>query len=182
MDDVAKVLSMSKKTLYQCFKDKDELVDQATQAHLEREEHEFTAIYEQASNSIEELFLVSRCLRRSLAEVNPNLLLDLKKFYPKSWNRWVNFKEKFIYKSISANLERGVSDGFFRKSIKPEILASLRVWEIELMFTPGVFSRKFDFRDVQMQMFDHFVFGLLTRRGRKLYEEYETQETTFASR
>ena len=61
MDEIARELGISKKTIYQFFKDKDEVVQEATKYLLECDYREYETIHQQASNSIEELFLISKC-------------------------------------------------------------------------------------------------------------------------
>ena len=65
MDEIARELGISKKTIYQYFKDKDELVCDTTRYLLECDRQEFESIQDKADNSIEELFLISKCLRRN---------------------------------------------------------------------------------------------------------------------
>ena len=181
MDDVSKNLSMSKKTLYQYFSDKDELVEDVTKVHLEQEKMEMDDISNNSANSIEELYQVSRCIRKNINEINPAVLFDLKRSYHKSYLLWTKFKEEYIAESIIKNLKRGIEDGYFRKEINLEIMAKLRLMEIQLLFDNELFPmRQFDFRDVQLQLFNHFVFGIVTGKGRELYAEYleiENKET-----
>ncbi len=177
MDEVSNRLGMSKKTVYQYFKDKNELVSEATRLHLEKEKVEFDDIYQNSSNSIDELYSVSKCVRKSINDLNPTVLFDLKRFYPRSYSHWLEFKEDHVFQSIINNLERGIKDGHFRKDLNTEVLANLRLWEIQSLFDSESFPReKFDFREVQMQLFNHFVFGIVTEKGRKLYTEYIEKE------
>ena len=177
MDDVAKALGMSKKTLYQYYSDKDELVAEATQAHLDRERIEFDKIFRNSENSIKSLFLISQCMRKSLSEINPSVLFDLKRFYPKSWEYWTEFKDQYIFKSIVENIKKGIEEEYFRPEVNAEILANLRVMEIQVLFDRESFpSEKFNFMEVQMQLFNHFVYGITTEKGRKLYKEYLEKE------
>ena len=177
MDDVAKALGMSKKTLYQYYSDKDELVAEATRAHLERERIEFDKIFRNSENSIKSLFLISQCMRKSLSEINPSVLFDLKRFYPKSWEYWTEFKDQYIFKSIVENIKKGIEEEYFRPEVNAEILANLRVMEIQILFDRESFpSEKFNFMEVQMQLFNHFVYGITTEKGRKLYKEYLENE------
>ena len=177
MDDVAKALGMSKKTLYQYYSDKDELVAEATRAHLERERIEFDKIFRNSENSIKSLFLISQCMRKSLSEINPSVLFDLKRFYPKSWEYWTEFKDQYIFKSIVENIKKGIEEEYFRSEVNAEILANLRVMEIQILFDRESFpSEKFNFMEVQMQLFNHFVYGITTEKGRKLYKEYLENE------
>jgi len=173
MDDIARNLSMSKKTLYQYYKDKDELVTVGIKQHMEMEKSEYDEIFQNAHDAIEELALVSRCIRKNLKDINSSLLFDLQKYHPKAWSIWKDFKNHYIKDSIAKNIERGMSEGHFRAEIDPETLAILRVEQIEMGFDNRIFpSDKFNFREVQMICLDHFIHGIVTEEGRKLFQEY----------
>ena len=179
MDDVARELSISKKTIYQHFKDKDEIVTVATAAHMEMEKREFREIAETAVDAIDEIARLSTCVRKNVAELNPSLLFDLQKYHRKAWEVYMEFKNEFIMNSIKHKLHRGISEGYYRDEIDPEMLAILRVEQVQMAFDEKIFPRtKFDFREVQMQMFDHFVNGLVTKKGRILYDEYIKTQIT----
>ena len=130
----------------------------------------------EATNAIEELFLMSKCLRTHVAELNPSLVFDLKKFHKSAWNVFMDFEHITVYESLLDNLERGKQEGFFRAEININVLAKLRVEQVHMSFDPHVFPKdEFDFTEVHMQMFDHYVYGLLTSKGLKLYEKYKKE-------
>jgi TetR/AcrR family transcriptional regulator, cholesterol catabolism regulator len=182
MDDIARHLGVSKKTLYQHFADKEELVMLVSKSHLERNSKEFETILETSENSIEELARISTCMKRNLEGVNQTMLFDIQKFHPKAWSVWIEFKHKYIRESVIRNLKKGIEEGFIRPEVDPEIMSILRIELIQLSFNPDIFQReKFKMVEVHGQLFDHFVFGLVTERGRKLYlkcKELNQQSTT----
>ncbi|HET9487784.1 MAG TPA: TetR/AcrR family transcriptional regulator [Chryseosolibacter sp.] len=170
MDDIARHLSVSKKTLYQHFADKEDIVTVTCKAHLERNANEFHAIRDKAKNAIEELAQLSVCLKRNMQDMNPSLLFDLQKYHPKAWGVWMDHKNKFIRDSVVRNLKQGIEEGYFRPDMDPEVIAAVRLELVQLAFNEEIFPReRFKLPEVQMQIFDHFVFGLLTDKGRKLY-------------
>jgi TetR/AcrR family transcriptional regulator, cholesterol catabolism regulator len=174
MDDIARHLSVSKKTLYQHFADKEDIVTTACKFHLERDVAEFEAIQHSAKNAIDELAQLSVCLKRNLEEMNPSLLYDLQKYHPRAWTEWLNHKNKFIRESVERNLKQGIAEGNFRPDINTLILATVRLELVQLAFNDEIFPREqFKLPEVQMQLFDHFVFGLVTEKGRKLYLKYK---------
>lgn len=174
MDDIARHLSVSKKTLYQHFADKDELVTIAMQTHMEEQKKVFDGIASQAENSIDELYQIAGCLRKHSEESNPSLLFDIQKFHPKAWNVWIDYKNNFIRGTVIRNLEQGIKEGYFRHDINPEILASLRLAIIETCYDDRVFPKdKFSLMEIQAQIFEHFVYGLCTEKGKKLYQKYK---------
>lgn len=173
MDEIARHLGISKKTLYQYFLDKDDIVASTTQNHLVRERKQFEQIADESENSVEELVKLSHCLKENLKGMNPSLLFDLQKYHQKAWNIWVEFKNKFIRESVVRNLNKGMSEGLIRAEINPEILAVVRIETVQMGFDDQLFPRdKFNLPQVQMQILEHFIHGLLTDKGKKLYQKY----------
>ncbi|MEO9967379.1 MAG: TetR/AcrR family transcriptional regulator [Reichenbachiella sp.] len=171
MDDIARELSISKKTIYQFFKDKDELVTLITEAHISKERAEMAEVKTDSSNAVVELFKLSHCIREHIKDINPSMLFDLQKYHPNAWALWLEYKSVFIKGTILDVIARGKNEGYFRESVDAEILATFRVESIELSFDEKIFPRnKFDFAEVQMMLFDHFVHGLMTVKGQELYD------------
>lgn len=173
MDDIAQELSISKKTIYQYFKDKDELVNTVAREHMEKEKQELHHVHSQARNTIEELVLISRCMRENHMRINPVVFWDLRKYYRSAWEIYQEYKKGVFYQSIKKSLERGISEGFFRSDINIEALAILRLEQIQMTFNGEIFpGEKFDMMEVQKQLFEHFIYGLLTEKGRTEFLEY----------
>lgn len=178
MDDVAREASMSKKTLYQYFENKDSLVTEVIKSHFINERVEFAEIRSKAKDAIHELILVSQCLRKHVFRMNPSLLFDMQKYHGAAWEEYLQFKHSIVKGQIEDNIRRGISEGCFRAEIDPEIMAIFRVEQVQLVFNPKIFQNdKFNFPSVQLQIMDHFIHGLLTDKGRKKYEEYTQLET-----
>ena len=174
MDDIARHLSVSKKTLYQHFTDKEEIITQVSQTHLDRTTNQMNDLREEAENAIDELAKISVCIKQNMEEMNPSLLFDLQKYHPKAWAVWMDHKSKHIYESVVRNLKQGIEDGHFRTEIKTEIIASTRLMLIEAVFDERIFPKdKFNLVEVHSEIFDHFVYGICTDKGRKLYQKYK---------
>ncbi len=179
MDDIARHLAVSKKTLYQHFTDKEDIVTVTCKTHLDRDAKEFDTIRQSARNAIDELVKQSAFLKRYLQDMNPSLLFDLQKYHPRAWRVWLDHKKNFIRESVVRNLRQGIKEGYFRPEIDPEVIASMRLEMLQLPFNEDIFPHeKFRLAEVQMQIFDHFVFGLLSEKGRKLYIKSKQEYTT----
>jgi TetR/AcrR family transcriptional regulator, cholesterol catabolism regulator len=108
--------------------------------------------------------------------MNPTLLFDLQKFHPKAWDKFQEYKEKVFRTGILNSLVSGMEQGYFRKDLNPEIIANLRLEEVQLGFDQKVFPQdRFNFMEVQLELFSHFVHGIVTELGRALYEKYLNQ-------
>lgn len=182
MDEIARHLSISKKTLYQYFADKDDVVASVTDMHLRRERGEYESSIRDARNAVEELVNLSHCMKENLKGMNPSLLFDLQKYHHKAWQIWTEFKNAFICTSVVNNLKRGVEEGLYRPEINPEILAVVRMESVQLGFDEQLFpTTKYDLTTVQVNILEHFVYGLLTEKGKKLYLKYRKEKSKEAS-
>ncbi|MFZ5973248.1 MAG: TetR/AcrR family transcriptional regulator [Bacteroidota bacterium] len=176
MDDIARQLAVSKKTIYQYFADKDEIVTQVAKMHLEDDRCEFDKVVSNAKNALDELVRMSAHLRKRTRELNPALLFDLQKFHNKAWNEWTAYRKSFVHTQIVRNLKQGIEEGLFREDLNPDILATMRIELVQLAFNTDVFApQQYKLPDVHMQLFDHFIYGLLTDKGKKLYEKYKQE-------
>lgn len=176
MDDIARHLSISKKTIYQYYKDKNEIVILSLKLHMDMNKQEYDAVCTDSDNAIEELARVSKCMRQDFKDMNPSLLYDMQKYHPKAWVLWMDFKNTYIKNQVLENLEKGIKEGYYRKEINPEALAKLRVEQVQLAFDESIFPKdQFNFKELQLMFFDHFVHGIVTEKGKELYDKYSNQ-------
>lgn len=175
MDDVAKHLGMSKKTLYQFFKDKDELVHKMMQHKLKCDQIDFNSIHEKSKDVIDEVFGYMRHMTLMFSKMNPVVFYELQKYYPQVWKMFKDFKAKFILQQVEDSIERGKKEGLVRKDVNNKILSILRIEEIEMGMRPDVFpASDFSIVEVQLAMTEHFLYGICTLKGFKLIEKYKT--------
>jgi AcrR family transcriptional regulator len=173
MDDISRSLGISKKTLYQYFHDKKEIVNKVAKAHLEDEKRNFQIIHENADNAIEKLYRHSLFMRDSFDKMNPVVIYDLKKYYKDAWQLFLEYKRDVFLKKMIETLKEGIKQGYFRKNINPEILINLRFEIMQLIADGTLFPPdQYDFREVHIQLFDHFIHGILTEKGQLLMNTY----------
>ena len=174
MDDIARHLGVSKKTIYQYFADKDEVVESVAKGHMLRQKEQFERIAMESKNAVEEMVKISFCLKENMRNINPSVLFDMQKYHQSSWNEWLKFKHKFIRENIIRSMKQGIEEGFFRDDFNMEILATMRLEQVQMAFDNAVFPRdRFNMAEVQAQLFDHFIYGLFTDKGKKLYQKYK---------
>ena len=174
MDDIAKHLSMSKKTIYNYFKEKDQIVNMLMEASIEQDKKQFREISEGALNVVDEVFKMMQCLSSIIGKLNPNLFYDLQKYHHGAWSKFVKFKSEFILQMVEECISKGIKQGYIRTDANPKILARLRVEEIEMGFNPKVFPPdKFKLLEVQLGLMEHFLYGICTLKGHKLINKYK---------
>ncbi|MBA3648932.1 MAG: TetR/AcrR family transcriptional regulator [Chitinophagales bacterium] len=177
MDDIARHLSISKKTIYQFFEDKDEIVQ--TLCHIDCDQNVLTMqqISDQSKDAIDEIMQSMEFLAAVLSRLNPNLIYDLQKFHPAAWSEFQKFREDHLKGSVEKNLRKGIRQGYYRSEINVKILARLRIEEVVLGMNPIIYPpSNFNLREVELELLVHFLYGIITLEGLKLLNDYKTKK------
>ena len=176
MDDIAAQLGMSKKTLYQYFSDKEELVNAVITAVLDQNRHQCMSDQRTADNPIHELFLAYDMTEEMFADMNPSILYDMEKYHPSAFKKFWEFKYTFLYGVIKANIEKGIEAELYRSDIDTDIITRLRIEVVMLPFNAAIFpNNRTQLIHIEHQLFEHFIYGLATAKGQKLIQKYKNQ-------
>lgn len=174
MDDIARLMGISKKTLYQEFKDKKDLVRVTFELILEKDQKEMVFIKDSGTDVVDHLVKISKMIRRRLSEINPMAIFEVQKYFPEIWDLFEEHREKVIMTDFVNIIERGKQLGYFRDEIDSQIMARLRVNQISEAMNPNNYSnRSVNLAEEQLQTMDHFLHGIFTEKGR---EAYKTQK------
>lgn len=125
MDDVAKEFGISKKTLYQKYKNKEELLEEVLEYKLQEVIDRLQYLDENIENSIERMI----CKDEEIDKVsysNKNILIrQLVRYYPGIFQKhMLNFSEKFSQVMVH-NIIKGRKQGFYREDFDAEIYAKI---------------------------------------------------------
>ena len=100
---------------------------------------------------------------------------ELQKFYPDAWLNYAEVKQGVMRDSIIRVIERGKAEGYFRKEVDPFLIATMRIEQVQSFIMMNLYPKeKYTLYNVQMQLFDHFIHGLFTIEGHKLFNQYTT--------
>lgn len=170
MEDLARQAGISKKTIYQEFEDKKDLVKAVFAAILEQDRKRLAFILEQGDGVIEHLVQTSKMMRERLTSINPLVILEVQKYFPEAWNLFESFKEETIQQDLIKVLERGKELGYFRPEIDSRVLARVRLTQVTSAFDPKNFAEPdYNLVEEQMIILDHFLHGIFTEKGRQAY-------------
>jgi AcrR family transcriptional regulator len=170
MEDLARQAGISKKTIYQEFEDKKDLVKAVFAAILEQDRKRLAFILEQGDGVIEHLVQTSKLMRERLTSINPLVILEVQKYFPEAWNLFESFKQETIQQDLIKVLERGKELGYFRPEIDSRVLARVRLTQVTSAFDPKNFAEPdYNLVEEQMIVLDHFLHGIFTEKGRQAY-------------
>jgi len=167
MDDIAREVGISKKTIYKHFKDKKDLVHNVVMLDLEQDKTQFTACYNTEHNAVQKMINISRNISHLHKDINPTVIYDLQKYYPSEWKNVQDFRTDFCLKSVTENIEEGVIDGYYRKDIKTQIAAHMYITLIEGMMEQLLDkNNNYNFQTLHLQMVTYHLYGICTKKGR----------------
>jgi TetR/AcrR family transcriptional regulator, cholesterol catabolism regulator len=167
MDDLAGELGISKKTLYQHFKDKEHVVEEVVQYLISiQEEGIRDALTQPNTTAIDKLMLMSLFFARFLKNSNPVLSYDLQKYYPAIWEKVETFKREAIFTHIFENLQQGIQEELYREDLNAEIIAKVFISRMEMhqtaLWRP---LEKFSLEEVFQTIFIYHIRGTGTLKG-----------------
>ena len=179
-DKMAIILGISKKTLYQHFTDKDDLVGKFIDNEISLRKEEICSCFKAGYNAIEELLEISFFMNKLMKGQNPVTDHDLKKYYPHHYQKTVNVRRERIYEYILFNLKKGKEEALYRQEMDEEVIAKLYLSRIENIHSNELFTVE-EFTSVKLftEMITYHVRGIATPKGIKVLEKKITQlETT----
>lgn len=173
MDEVSRELGISKKTLYQYFKDKEELVDQVVVSWFLKNPN-FGFTNEDGINAVDRVLQLRSHLKKMMKLVHNNIDFDLRRHYPKTYKKLTDFKRKKIYEDNLSVLEQGKKEGLFREDFDSDFIARISVGRFLLIFNPDneLFSED-EVRDFKLfdAIIDYHFHGICTEKGLKYYKQ-----------
>ncbi|MEY4611075.1 MAG: hypothetical protein RL246_1394 [Bacteroidota bacterium] len=174
MDTIATDLGISKKTIYQHFPDKDSIVFEVVKTFTEQDLEKWAELDRLYPNVIEKIFMSFEMMKDMLVQMNPRLLFEIQKYFPSAYQLFVEHGEKCIHKNLIADFKKGAQFGYFRNDIDFELLARLRMAEVDLAFNPDFYpNNKLSLYETQLTLMDIFMRGILTEEGLTLYKSYQ---------
>lgn len=172
MDDIARELGISKKTLYNAFKDKDDLINRVIDFDMARSRIFLEEVHHSESNAVQELFMVNRKIHSVRSNYSPSFYYDLKRFYPESYRRWIEDKRNNMYNVITGNLRKGKQEGVYRAEIDEHIIGRLHMARVEMLDGNEIIeeNERLSSKFIQ-EVFTYHLHGICNAQGLKYLSE-----------
>jgi AcrR family transcriptional regulator len=172
MDDVARELGISKKTLYQYVTDKEDLVDKFIESEISTIQEEICKCISTDYNAIEELFELSVFMNRMMRDRNPATEYDLKKYYPAQYQKILKIRREGTYSYLMQNLRKGKKEGLYRIDMDEETIAKLYLMRSENASFSDIFTvSEFTSYQLFIELLKYHIRGIATEKGIKELEK-----------
>lgn len=176
MDDISRSLGISKKTLYQYVKSKEDLIEKLFYYDEMKWDIQFTSLKLDELNAIEILLQVSLMVSEELSRLNPKLKFELKKYYEPIYLEFMNRKQNHIFNQLSKNIQKGIHEGLYRSDVNVELVAGLYVRNLVDMHNKDYcFVENITFEDVFKVMFENHIRAISTSEGIAYFEKRKSE-------
>ncbi|HMH33396.1 MAG TPA: TetR/AcrR family transcriptional regulator [Puia sp.] len=182
MDEIAAQLGISKKTIYQYFTDKDEMVAGVIDNHIRDNEEKCKLFKSQSENAIQEIFIAVDETEEMLKVMNPLIMYDLEKHHLQSHRKFRDHIYRFMYQMVKENLQRGITEELYRPELNLDIVAKHRLESAFMCFNQDVFPHsRYKISEVCRELAMLYIQSVATQKGKKLIDKYSTERTKHLS-
>lgn len=173
MDDIARELGISKKTLYHDFEDKNDLINRVIDFDILLTRKLLEEVNRTDFDAIEELFFVNERIHHDRSSYSPTFYYDLKKYYPETYKRWLDEKRQNMFGLIVGNLQKGKREGIYRKEIHEESIGRLYMATMEMLNNHEIIDMHQSISSEFMQeIFSYHLHGICNEKGLKTLVEF----------
>ncbi|MEM6396104.1 MAG: TetR/AcrR family transcriptional regulator [Bacteroidota bacterium] len=177
MDDVARKLGMSKKTLYQHVSSKEELITLVMTCNAEKDMQQFEENQNASADAIDEYLGNSRYFIREMRQISPTFFYDMQKYYGGIWQERRQSHMGYFEDEIRKNIERGQTEGYYREDVHPEVIMKMHNQTIMAIVDTSLFpAMENSMEDLIREHALYHLHGILTKAGRKRLQEHLKRE------
>jgi AcrR family transcriptional regulator len=182
MDDIAKQLGISKRTIYEQFQDKKELLTMVIEHANARTKKDDCEIFNNSQNSLEGFL---KLLKKKRSEININqvkMVMELKRYYPEIIDEMKQRHSADMMDIFENMIIKGIDEKVFRSGLNPKTSAFLFSAQANLFFAEQFNKMDLYTTDISvLQVFDdlflNFLRGISTREGIKIIESYTSDNS-----
>ena len=171
MEEIARGLRVSKKTIYKHFPSKNSLVDAAVKMFQYSVKNRLTKIVKQEENAILKIKALTEIFADLSLKLNEKMLYDLQMHRPELWDKIEEFRSKLIKNIWEEIINQGKEEGYIID--KPnDIIITVIYSAIRSVINPTfLLNHNYSINEAFKITFDIIIMGLLTPKGLKVYNQ-----------
>lgn len=174
IDRIVKELHTSKRTLYNHFPDKTELLRASLAVYHAKIREENENAIKASENAIEAMAHIHQQIVRRASAVNPNFFNDILHYYPNMLHESYRDNGNFAHAQVVALGKWGIKDGIFLKDMDMELVVKTVLVLLDLLKDNSRFPiSKYSKERLTFAILVPYMRGLCTEKGIKLLEMQE---------
>lgn len=176
MDSLANQFGISKRTIYEVFSDKDELLIAVLTRIAQKQKDLVTKVLDESENSIVAIFKMLEINRDNFQYMSPAFQSDLKKYHHDILIKDADKLEMPDYRNHYQVIEKGIKEGYFRKEINADLVnRCLYNLGRSVMDSDQYPYEQFSRREVIKSIFINYLRGISTSKGLTLINQLEVK-------
>jgi AcrR family transcriptional regulator len=176
MDDIAKHMGVSKKTIYVHFPKKDELVEQSAVNHLDGIIERINVISKQSKDPIIELYQIKKEILNHLSSEKNSPQYQLQKYYPSLYSKLKEKEFSALSGLFSNSILEGIQTGIFRKDIDIDFVVRIFFNGISGITNIKLFPIEiYKIEDLLLNFSEYHLRALCTHKGIIKLENYKKE-------
>jgi len=166
MDDLANKIGISKKTIYQYFENKTELVEATTMYMFGIISHGIDCICALEKNPIEEIYDIKQFIMDHLKDEKSSPQYQLQKYYPQIFATLKKKKFEIMQDCVKENLERGIKQKLYRETINIDFISRIYFSSMIAIKDKDLFPlKKFSMNMLMENYIEYHFRGICTQKG-----------------
>lgn len=175
MDDIARRAGISKKTLYQHFANKQEVVQESVVWYKNNTSESCAMVLKDSENAIEAMVKMLAFFDNMNKRINPMAMFELQRFFPEAYKTFRDLLVDRDVVMIRDNMLQGIKEGLYREDINADLLARYRLETSLLILQPNLLvNDRNNLMSVALEIGEHFLYGIMTEKGEHQYQKYKT--------
>jgi AcrR family transcriptional regulator len=168
MDDIARQMGVSKKTIYQYYSDKNELVARVISDLVNCHHTKVEEYFQNSENAVQEVILQTAAIAEIIQAIKPGVFFELQKYFPETWRLIDGHRSDCVLQAILNNLRRGISEGVYREDLDIEVIAHIRLVQLNSVLNLQDFPPdRFSYQMILNQLTELYLYGIATHEGQK---------------
>jgi len=166
MDDVARELGISKKTLYSFVESKDDLVSKVMDRHISAQCKVDESLHAESTDAVDEMVRVIKQVMADFGQMKPNVVHEMQKYHRDVWERINDFQQTYILNVIRQNIEWGRRDGLYRPDFDLETTARFYIAGAMSIFEERYFPKPpYTFEGLFREFIINYLHSIVSEKG-----------------
>ncbi|TCI94222.1 TetR/AcrR family transcriptional regulator [Tenacibaculum sp. M341] len=172
MDDIARELAISKKTLYKYFSNKASLVDASTDCLQNSIAENISLIKSKEYNAIEEEFMIKAIFKEMFKNAKGSPIYQLKKYYPEIYDKLMDKEVCMFEECNSDNLEKGIEQGLYREGIDIKLTMNFYFTLVFGIYDSDLYTKEMkELVKIEYKVLEYHIRAIATEKGLKELEK-----------
>ena len=172
MDDIAKEMGISKKTIYSHFSNKETVIAVVTDHVFEIVCEDIDAICDLNQNPIQELYAIKKRVMQYMQKEKASPTYQLQKYYPAIYNNIKQRQFSYMQQCVVKNLNRGLEQDLYRQNIEVQFVARIYFNGITGIKEESLFPHTMYEGETLYEMYlEYHLRGIVTPKGRNILNQ-----------